>query len=152
MTVYVTTKKIINPYGDGRHERSKEWRSPLQKKAIPEGWCFAIVNGQIEDRSVSAFTLETEPSTLLIPELLKVASTPLPDIQPAPPTMEEIVSEAPDGAVAAVLKSLNVDPQVLRSLLAGGYMPTEVAAPKPAKPSSASKSVIRRATIAAVQR
>jgi len=122
VTIYVTTKAVRNPQGDGRHNRAN-WRSPLDKTEIPAGFVFALDDeGNIEDRSVPVATLSAKKGAALRAELLKVASAPLgteSDIITEPETVADVLEGADSGAVAQVMEALNLTPAELRRLLSG---------------------------------
>jgi hypothetical protein len=135
IVLYMTTKAIENPIGDGRHNRAA-WRSPLDQTRVPAGFVFALDDeGNIEDRSKPVYQVASKRGKPLRERLMEVASAPLssPTVVEEE-TVEDVLREAGgERAIPEVLKALSVTPSQLRALLAG----------EPPKPKAKPEAVAR---------
>jgi hypothetical protein len=121
VTFYQTIKPIDNPFGDGRHNRAN-WRSPLDQTRIPAGFIFGLDDeGNIFDHSQPAqvFQSKRKGSAELRSALLSVVGTTMEPVDPPPPTIEDVLAEAPKAAIPDLLKRLGMTPEQLRKALSG---------------------------------
>jgi hypothetical protein len=144
VTIYQTIKPIENPMGDGRHNRAK-WRSPLDQTRIPAGFIFGVDDeGNIYDHSTPTQVLQAKRkgTAELRQMLISVAGSTMEPVEPPPPTIEDVIAEAPKDAVPELLKKLGMSPEQLREALLSATSPSSAS-------GKAQTSVMARATPAA---
>lgn len=120
-TIYMTTRAISNPMGDGRSNRA-EWRSYLDKTEIPAGFVFGIdERGNIEDRSKATHVVTAKKGSALRKLLLDNATAPLgstvTEDDPDDESTETILGTVPPQALPSLIKALGLSPPELRRLL-----------------------------------
>lgn len=140
-TIYMTTKTIKNPLGDGRHDKAS-WRSVFEQSTIPAGTVFGVTDdGTISDHSIPKFEIAARLAGSLRDLLLQNCTKPLGFGEPPPPAEPATVKDAiamfggPEVVAEALCDALGIKPGDLREL-----MTKVVAPPSPQKAQGKSKA------------